>query len=249
LQNAGQSTGIGIMNRWKASGLHLLLSICVIGGIALTTLLVWFPHGLYKVADLDRLMLIMLGIDLTVGPLLTLVVYKPGKASLKWDLTVIALCQIAFMGYGLHTLWQARPVFLVASDVRLNLVFANEIEPQDLVEAPRQQWRRLSWMGPQLVGVKPPASAEEKSKLLTTFLSTGRDLESMPRYYVDYGEVATVLLRHGKTNATHKRGERNASEMVLVEVPLISRYGEAVMLVDGVHGQPVRVADGPIENR
>ena len=227
------------MARWKASGLHLLLSIFLVGGLALTALLLWFPHGLYKVADLDRLMLIMLGIDLTMGPLLTLVVFKPGKPSLKWDLTVIGLCQIAFMGYGLHVLWQARPVFLVASDVRINLVFANEIGPEDLAAARQPQWRRLSWTGPQLVGVKPPFAAEEKSKLLTEFLATGRDLESMPRYYVEYADVAQALLSSGQSPANSGGKPRET----LSRVPLISRYGEAVMLLDGADAKPLRVVD------
>ena len=63
------------MNRWKASGTHFCLSILVIGGIAATAFSLWYPHGLYRVAGLDRLLLVMLGIDLTAGPLLTLIIY------------------------------------------------------------------------------------------------------------------------------------------------------------------------------
>lgn len=225
------------MNRWKASGLHLALSILVVGGIALTALFTWFPHGLYRVANLDRLLIIMLGIDLTMGPLLTLLVYKPAKPSLKFDLTFIAVCQMAFLMYGLYTLWGGRPVFLVASDVRMTLVFANEISEGDLKAAPRPEWRRLSWTGPVRVGVETPHDPKEKQALLATFLERGVDVESLPRYYVDYSQITPRMLSESVPDADgpSRRGES------FRKVPLLSRYGEAWMRVDAETGAPIEV--------
>ncbi|MEL1265966.1 hypothetical protein [Pseudoxanthomonas putridarboris] len=229
------------MNRWKASGLHLLLSLLVIGGIALCAFLAWYPYGLYRIAGQDRLLLIMLGIDLVAGPLLTLVVYKTGKPSLRFDLAVIALCQLGFLGYGLHTLWQSRPVFLVASDMRFNLVFANEIDSEALAEAPRPEWRRLSWLGPQLVGVRPPEDEKQRQDLLFAFMSTGVDLDKLPRYYVAYTGIAPELLSHAEDPWRSESGEIAGGKVPLRKVPVVSRYNTGWMLVDARTGRPVRV--------
>lgn len=225
------------MNRWKASGLHLALSILVVGGIALTALFTWFPHGLYRVANLDRLLIIMLGIDLTMGPLLTLVVYKPAKPSLKFDLAFIAVCQMAFLMYGLHTLWGGRPVFLVASDVRMTLVFANEISENDLKAAPRPEWRKLSWTGPVRVGVETPHDPKEKQALLAAFLERGVDVENMPRYYVDFSQAVPGMLAKSHPDPEGSRPGGKTSR----KVPLLSGYGEAWMRVDGDSGAPIEV--------
>lgn len=220
------------MSRWRASGMHLLLSFMIIGGIALSALMVWYPHGLYKIAGQDRLLLIMLGIDLVAGPLLTLVIYRQGKRGLKLDLAIIALCQLAFMGYGLHTLWASRPVFLVANGLRFNLVFANELEAEQLALAPRPQWRRLSWAGPQVVGVQAPADEATRQALLLAFMATGVDLDKLPRYYVDYTRVAPTMVRQAQVTG----------DPAYRQVPVVSRYDQAWMWIDARTAVPVKVA-------
>jgi hypothetical protein len=79
------------------------------------------------------------GIDLIVGPLLTLLVYKQGKKTLKMDLTVIALIQALFLGGGLYTLFASRPVYLVATNQMFNLVFATDILPDDSQKAKNEE--------------------------------------------------------------------------------------------------------------
>lgn len=222
------------MNRWKASALHLLLSVLLIGGIALAAFLLWYPYGLYRIAGQDRVLLIMLAIDLVAGPLLTLVVYKAGKRSLRFDLSVIALCQLAFLGYGLHTLWASRPVFLVASDVRFNLVFASELSADELSRASRPEWRTLSWAGPRLVGVKAPKDERERQALLQAFMTNGVDIDKMPRYYVEFDSIAPELLANARADV--KKGDE-------FRVPVVSRYGAAWMSVHNTDGSPKRVVD------
>lgn len=221
------------MSRWKAAALHLLLSILVISSIAIAALLLWYPHGLWRISGLDRLMAIMLFIDVTAGPLLTLAIYRHGKPGLRLDLAVISTVQLAFLAYGLHTLWVSRPVFLVASDVRLNLVFAHEVAPQDLEQGARPEWRRLSLTGPALVGVMPPASPQARSELLQIFLETGRDQHVMPAWFQPYEEVAPLMLARTVAGPGDTAGLR--------AVPIMARGEEATMLVDARTGMPRKV--------
>lgn len=217
------------MSRWRAFGTHLLLSFLIVGGIALAAVLLWFPHGLYKLAGLDRLLLIMLCLDLTAGPLLTLVIYKAGKPGLRFDLTFIALCQMAFLGYGLHTLWGARPVFLVGNGLRFNLVLASDLEPEQLAKASRPEWRRLSWTGPQLVGAQAPADSAEREKLLDLALSAGVDLDRLPHYYTPYEQVKGRMVESAQVGADGIR-----------RVPIVSRFAVADMQLDAT-GRPQQV--------
>lgn len=224
------------MTRWKAAGTHLLLSIVVIGGIALAAFLLWYPHGLYRVAGLDRILLVMLGIDLTAGPLLTLIVYRQGKRSLKLDLAVIALAQAAFLLYGLATLWQGRPVFLVGTPDTYTLVFANEVAAADLARAARPEWRRLSWTGPQLVATRMPDDAEARNAIIEDFMAGGAGIERSPRYYQPYAVLAPLLLEAAR------RGSATGPALAEGELamPIVSRRGEGILVMDGQDASPLR---------
>ena len=237
------------MNRWKASATHLVLSVVVIGGIAISAFLLWYPYGLHRVAGLDRILLVMLAIDLTAGPLLTLIVYKRGKPSLRFDLAVITLCQIAFLGYGLHTLWQGRPVFLVGTPETFTLVFANEIDADDLAQASRPEWRRLSWTGPQLVGTRMPDDPAARREVIEAFMAGGAGIERSPAYYRPYTDIAPQLLQVATSTPAAvapkdgKLGDRNDSS-IAGQVPIVSRRGEGLMQLDAL-GMPVRTIGTP----
>ncbi len=235
------------MNRWKASATHLLLSILVIGGIALAIYLLWYPMGLYRLAGQDRIVLLMLGIDIAAGPLLTLIVYKHGKKSLKFDLAVIALAQLAFLGYGLHTLWQTRPVFLLGQPDRFTLVFANDIEPNALKDAPNPEWRRLSWTGPKRVGTRMPTDPAQRSAVMQALFSGGGGIENSPRWYLDYSEIAQDVARSSRridADSGITEADVAATGVPPASVrwqPIHSRFGEARMLIDTRDGSPLRV--------
>ena len=236
------------MNRWKASGSHFLLSLLVIGSIATSAFLLWYPYALYRVAGLDRILLVMFAIDITAGPLLTLILYRPGKWGLKFDLTVIALCQMAFLAYGLHTLSASRPVFLVGTPETLTLVFANEIDDADLAQAPRSEWRRLSWTGPILVGTRMPEDPEQRRDIIEAFMTGGAGIERSPKYYLEFSKVAPDMLHTSAHPVAGTEDIRDSdiraakrSRNDLRVVPIVSRRGDGQMLVDAQDCQPLRV--------
>lgn len=239
------------MTRWKAAGSHFALSVLIIGGIAITAFLLWYPHGLYKVAGLDRLLLVMLGIDLTAGPLLTLILYRPRKWGLKFDLWVVAIAQLAFLGYGLHTLWEGRPVFLVGTPETFTVVFASEISPEDLVLAPKPEWRRLSWTGPQLVATKMPDDPEQRRQVMDEFMSGGAGIERSPKYYRNLAEVGEDIVGSSQPFSTLAipldPGSLPAglSAHQLRWLPVVSRRGEGIMLIRASDGTPLEVLGSP----
>ncbi len=101
------------MNRWQASAIHFGISLTVFLILLAIILLVWYPGILFRVDGGWTGLRIVLGVDLVLGPLLTLVVFKLGKPGLKFDLSCIVIAQIACMAGGMWLVYAERPVALV----------------------------------------------------------------------------------------------------------------------------------------
>ena len=232
------------MTRWKASFIHLLISLVVVGSVAAYIIYFWYPPALMHMAKADRLLMLIGGVDLVVGPLLTLIVYKAGKKHLKLDLAVIAIIQFSFLAYGLYTTWNSRPVFLVAVPDRFELVFANEITAKKLSEAKLVKFKSMGITKPVLVGAPMPSNYEESEAIMFSAVSGEGDIQSMPKYFVEYSQVSKPLLAHAKSLDAGKNlseGDAKALQAAaqsyghspkdLRYLTLASSRGFAVMLV------------------
>lgn len=243
------------MSRWKASFIHLLVSILVVGTVAAFIVYFWYPPALMHMAKADKLLLMIGSIDLVVGPLLTLIIYKANKRYLKLDLFIIGLIQVLFLGYGLHTTFSSRPVFLVAVPDRFELVFANEIRPERLSEATLHRYRKLGLTRPQLVGAKLPEDEKEKENIMLSALNLQGDIQHMPKYYTEYPEIVTSLLKNAHPLLGNKALKPSDAEALLDAakdygyeaehlryVALASSRGFAVILIKAETGEVV----GPV---
>lgn len=230
------------MTRWRASAIHLGLSALVIGSVFLAVLALWYPPALLPMSGVLGLIALIAIVDVCLGPLLTLVVYRRGKPSLRFDLAVVVALQLSMLGYGLHVLAQNRPVFMVATPDRLVLIRAFEIEPDDLA-AGSAAHRRLSWTGPTWVGARIPTRLEQRDQSLPVPLSE-RPLHMQPRYYLEFEQVRPELLTQARP-ISHllnrlNQAERQRLDSALGSTPtnglrfltLDSSRGAALILVD-----------------
>lgn len=184
------------MSRWQAALIHFGISVLVAAIATGLLLFVWYPPP-YFAAGGGELLLLIVGVDITLGPLLTLIVFKSGKPSLKFDLSVIALLQAAALVYGFHVMLQSRPVFIVSVVDRLVMVSADDIAADDLAKAGKPEWRHLSWTGPVLVGSEIPSDTEASNDLLFSALD-GKDIDSLPEYYVPYAQTADAMMQKAR---------------------------------------------------
>ena len=184
------------MTRWKASGIHLSISL-IIGSAAFCLLyLLWYSSQFFKASGADDLIKLLLGVDVVIGPLLTWIVYKNGKPSLKFDLFVICGLQTLALLYGLHTMWLARPVFLVADSSRFVLVRSSDLDPATVARA-ANNFQKLSWSGPRLVSLPQAKNLKENNELMEQ-LMLGKTLEYDFSRYVDYAYGRNDLLKNAK---------------------------------------------------
>lgn len=107
-------------------GSHLLISVLIAVLLLLLVYVYWYPSPLHVALGVTNIFLLLLGIDLVVGPLLTLVVAKQGKKTLKMDLLIIGILQMSALAYGLYTVAQGRPIWIVYDSGRFELVQAYE---------------------------------------------------------------------------------------------------------------------------
>ncbi len=231
------------MSRWKAASIHLSIS-CVIATLAATLVFViWYPAPYSDAAGGDKLILVLLCVDLTIGPLLTLIVYRHGKRGMKFDLAVIAMLQLGALSYGLSVVAHARPAFIVAAIDRLMIVSADALEDVDLAAAPQPAWQRRSWFGPQLVAAPPPDDIESHNDLAFSG-GAGKDIERFPKYYAPYSEHVGELLARSRTmddeNRSTSARENLASWLVKHGrsskdtrwLPIVGRGGDFTAIID-----------------
>ncbi len=107
------------MTRFRASSIHLAISASVVAAILSIVFLFWYPGWTFEIAGAMRPVFVLVGVDLVVGPLLTLIIYKQGKPGLLFDLWFIALVQITALVYGTYTLNAGRPHYMVFSVDRI----------------------------------------------------------------------------------------------------------------------------------
>lgn len=227
------------MNRWKAAAVHAMLSLLVIGSIAVGVVLLWFPAGLWHVAGL-QLFGVMLAANIVLGPLLTLLVFRKGKRGMTFDLWAISLVQAAFVAYGVHTLWLNRPLFLVGSEHSFALVFASEIPAAEIHEAEARNWPRFHGRGPWLVGVDLSRQAAMEEAAFAFAMGGGGPLRESSRY-VDYDEIAGAVLR--KAQPVPERLVTSEPKSRLRAAALVSiRTEPSIVLLDATDGKPLRVS-------
>ena len=89
------------MSRWKAAGIHIGISLIIAAIVGSVIYFVWYPPPYFSVAGGSNLILLIMGVDVVVGPCLTLVVFRAGKRGLAFDLAVIAVLQVIAFCYGL----------------------------------------------------------------------------------------------------------------------------------------------------
>ena len=81
---------------------HFLISAAVVGTFVAFVLFVLYPSPLSWLEGVTLVLLLVIAVDLCLGPLLTAIVSSPLKPrrELVRDLTAIGVVQLAALGYG-----------------------------------------------------------------------------------------------------------------------------------------------------
>lgn len=179
------------MSRFRASFIHLLISAIVVGPVVAVIFLLWYPKPAFEIAGAFSMINLLIGVDLVLGPLLTLVVYKHGKPGLKFDVTVIALIQVVALVYGTYTLYDEKPSYLVFSIDRVEFIADKQV---DLTNIAFNELRTTPHSGLIRVFAKPPEDADEYQRFINSVMFDGMpDLERRTEYWEPWAEGADTI--------------------------------------------------------
>ena len=118
--------------RLRAALVHLGASLLVALAMAVLVFELWYPYPYREISGGRDLFLLVISVDVVLGPLLTLAVFnirKP-RPELRRDIAVVALLQVAGLCYGLWTVQLARPAHLVFEIDRFRVVHRIDIPPE-----------------------------------------------------------------------------------------------------------------------
>lgn len=171
----------------KACGIHLLVSAGIAALAAILVFKAWFPFPFRELAGGTFLFLVVIGVDLVCGPLLTLVLFKTTKSrrELIWDLSLVGAVQLSALFYGLYSISLARPVAVVYEVDRFVMVTAAEIESKSLMQADKAYQCMPWWGGPWLLSIRSPRSNKEVSQNLSLSLQ-GHEPSTRPDWWWPY---------------------------------------------------------------
>lgn len=189
--------------RFKAFGLHLLGSAIVLTLVLGGLYLGWYRWPGWYLCNALNVVGILLLVDLTLGPLLTLLIANPSKPrrELARDIGIIVCVQVAALVYGAATLWNGRPLYYAFSEDRLQLVQASDIKPPEAARARKDNpalaphWYSL----PRWVWAPLPDAADVRRSIVVSTLSGGTDVIEMPRYFRSWQEGLPTLRAQLKT--------------------------------------------------
>ncbi|MDD2881989.1 MAG: TfpX/TfpZ family type IV pilin accessory protein [Rhodoferax sp.] len=186
-------------DRLQASGIHLGLSLVVALLAALLVFGLWYPYPYRDISGGRELFLLLVVVDVILGPLITLAVFNRAKpwAELRRDLVIVVVIQLAALGYGLWTVFAARPVHMVFEYDRFRVVHAVDIPVELLHLAPRDVVA-LPLTGPTLLSLRPFRDGNEKMAATLAALE-GLSLSARPDLWQPYAAAKSEIRQAAKS--------------------------------------------------
>lgn len=236
--------------KFKVVATHLIISICVAIFTASIVFFCWYPFPLNKAVGVTHIFLMMLGIDMVLGPFFSWLVYKEGKKSLKFDLTIIIFIQVIALFYGVYKIAEGRPVWLVYNVDRFELVKNNEI----VIENPKQvqeQYKQPSWLKPQFVAAEFAKDKKQKNKEMFAEIVSGISIAQRPERYVQLKQAKSQIQSRAQNLVDLKKyNNQKQVEDTLAKypeanafVPLKATAVDMTVLINKEKGEVVKIVD------
>lgn len=171
---------------------HIITSVIIAFLLTLIVFFIWYPSPFATAVGVTYIFLMLLVIDIILGPLLGLLVYKEGKKTLKFDLSVIILIQIAALCYGVFSIEQGRPAWLVYNVDRFELVRKNELVNTNIQQA-QAQFQQPSWFKPQYVATEFAKDTQQRNDEMFAEVFSGISISQRPERYVELTQAKTQV--------------------------------------------------------
>ncbi len=232
-------------DRLRASGIHFCISLAVASLAALLVFLVWYPWPYREISGGRQLFLILVSVDVVLGPLITLMIFNRAKPrrELVRDLAIVGLIQLSALGYGMWTVFVARPVHLAFEFDRFRVIHAVDV-PVELLDRAPPQLRSLPLFDRPVVAVRQFKSANEQYEATMAALG-GVHLGARPDLWQPYQQARMRVLLAAKPATQLKQRFPDQAALIddaiassgqpigsLVSLPLVGRDSYWTVLLD-----------------
>ena len=241
-----------LKSRLCASVIHLSISLSIATLAALLVFGWWYPYPYRELSGGRELFILVVAVDVVLGPLITLVIFNTTKTRrhLAMDFTVIGLLQVAALTYGLWTVFVARPVHLVFEYHRMAVVHAIDVDSDLLAKAP-PSLQTLPVTGPTVIALRPFKNPAEQFDATTAALK-GFPLAARSDLWQAYEPARADVLKEAKPVAelracfSHHAAQIDraiaATDKQVTDLrylPLLSRKTAWTVLLDATTAEPL----------
>lgn len=239
------------MTKRRAFLTHLVMSALLVGTVCALVFFSWYPFPYFAAKGAWNILAVLVGVDLVVGPLLTLYLYRPNKPGLMIDMTFIVVVQLAALIYGTTVIYTERPYFAVFAVDRFEVIARHEV---DLTQVATPELLDKPLSGPILVVALLPDTTEGMQRLLDETVFEGKpDIERRPEFWRPYAEqVGRVIARLKALDALAARDASRTDRLLehldrpadeLGYVPLIGKDRDFAFVIDKQTGAPIDLLD------
>jgi hypothetical protein len=188
--------------RLKAFSVHLISSASLLTLVLGSLYLGWYRWPGWHLTDVTRVVLVMVCVDVVLGPILTFIIANNNKSrrELARDIGIIIVVQLCALLYGSVSLWNGRPLYYAFSETMLQLVQAYDIDVAE-AEAGRRQNSTLAphWYSlPRWIWAPLPQDSEESRNIVVSSITGGDDVISMPKYFKPWDDGLPSLRKQLK---------------------------------------------------
>lgn len=138
----------------KAFLIHLLLAT-ITTAVCWVFITSWYPAPYFDILHGREILALAIVIDLTLGPLVTLILYNPlgTKKELLATISIAALLQAGALSYGLYQAASSRPIFLAFEGNKFRIVSRPDFKDSELKNAPKE-FRDIQKFGVKIISTK-----------------------------------------------------------------------------------------------
>ena len=232
-------------NRYLAFAIHLCISMVIFSLFVFILLQFWYPAPFFSASGGWQGLRIVAIIDIVLGPLLTLVIFSPGKPrrELVTDLSLVAIMQITALFWGIYTVYQQRPVAVAFLDYSFYTVPAQALVEQDI---DLQQLKKFGSKLPVYVYIDKPGTTETLIQFKQATIDKNLPSIHNPDYYTAIDEHLDEIYSHNLdiNEIISNNSDMKAEIMALMEnkgdpveallehhyIGLVSRYQKIVLV-------------------
>ncbi len=244
-----------VKDKFRAFLAHLAVSAVIASLAVIVVFFIWYPAPLHTAVGVTQIFLILLAVDIVIGPIVTFIVYKKGKKTLKFDLAVVALLQLTALAYGMNTVFVGRPAFVVYNVDRFTVTRANDVDTKSAEKAEKShnQNAKLSWLMPKWVGAVTSKDPKRRNEITLSSAMGGVDWPELPELFVPLTDVKKQMHERAKPLAELRKLHDKETD-ILAELstwkdtdakwlPLRSNAKDMVVLVDTQSDTVIKILD------